>query len=51
MQFLVSELAAEEDATLLDSDTAYPIWTPYDSYEAAAGLIEFLKEEQITYAD
>jgi hypothetical protein len=51
MQFLVSELAAEEDVPLLDSETAYPIWTPYDSYEAAAGLIEFLKEEQITYAD
>ena len=51
MQVLVSELAAEEDVTLLESDTVYSIWTPYGSYEAAAGLIEFLKAEQISCAD
>lgn len=50
MQYLVSELAAEE-VTLLDPDISYPIWTPYDSYDAATTLLEFLKEEQITYAD
>jgi hypothetical protein len=24
----------------------YPIWSPYDSYEAAAALAEFLEEER-----
>jgi hypothetical protein len=51
MQYLVSELAREEQVTLLEPDVAYPIWTPYDAFDAAAALIEFLKEEQITYVD
>jgi hypothetical protein len=51
MQFLVSELAREEEITLLEPDVAYPIWTPYDAFDAAATLLEFLKEEHITYAD
>jgi hypothetical protein len=51
MQFLVSELAREEEITLLDPDVTYPIWTPYDAFDAAATLLDFLREEQITYAD
>ena len=48
MQFLVSELAAEEDVTLLASDTEHPIWTPYGSHDTATALLKFLTEEQIS---
>jgi hypothetical protein len=51
MQFLVSELAKEEKVTLLEPDATYPIWSPYNSFGAADTLIEFLKEEHITYAE
>jgi hypothetical protein len=50
MQFLVSELAREEGITLLQSDGDYPIWAPYDAFDAATTLLNALKEEQITYA-
>jgi hypothetical protein len=48
MQFLISELAREEGETL-QADTDYPVWTPYDAFEAAASLLEALKEAQIDY--
>jgi len=42
MQFLVSELAQEE-ADLLKAGMAYPIWSPYDAFEAAQTMLEVLK--------
>ncbi len=42
LQVLVSELAQEE-AQLLRSEGAYPIWSPYDAYEAADTLLTMLK--------
>jgi hypothetical protein len=48
MQFLIAELAREEGKTL-QADTDYPVWSPYDAFEAAAGLLEALKEAQIDY--
>jgi hypothetical protein len=50
MQFLVSELAREEGITLLQPNEDYPIWTPYDAFDAATTLLDALKEEQVTYA-
>jgi len=50
MQFLVFEFAREEGITLLQPDEEYPIWTPYDAFDAADTLLNALKEEQITYA-
>jgi hypothetical protein len=50
MQFLVFEFAREEGITLLQPDEDYPIWTPYDAFDAADTLLNALKEEQITYA-
>jgi hypothetical protein len=50
MQFLVSELAREEGVTLLQPNAEYPIWTPYDAFDAATTLLNALKEEKITYA-
>ena len=50
MQFLVFELAREEGVTLLQPNEDYPIWTPYNAFDAATSLLNALKEEQITYA-
>ena len=50
MQFLVSELARQEEITQLEPDVAYPIWTPYEAFDAAATLLKFLKAEHMAYA-
>jgi hypothetical protein len=42
---LVYELAQEEGA-LLQSGMAYPVWSPYDSFEAANALLNVLKEAE-----
>lgn len=44
MQLLIQELAKEEGA-LLSADS-YPVWSPYDSFEAANVLLEALNKEQ-----
>ena len=46
MQFLISELAREEGETL-QADTDYPVWSPYDAFDAANSLLDALMEEQI----
>ena len=51
MQFLVSELAKEEGFTRLETGSTWPLWTPYDAFDAATMLLDALEEEQITYAD
>ena len=43
MQFLVSELAQEENE-LIQPNVAYPIWSPYDAFDAAATMMRVLKE-------
>jgi hypothetical protein len=45
MQFLVSELAKEENI-LLNVGESYPIWSPYNSFEAANTLLDALKENR-----
>jgi len=42
MQFLIIELAKDEGA-LLKAGTEYPIWSPYNSYQAAHTLLNLLK--------
>jgi hypothetical protein len=42
MQELITELAQEEGLP----EGEYPVWSPYDSYEAAATLLHLLKEEK-----
>jgi hypothetical protein len=49
MQFLVLELAQEEGVALLQPNRAYPIWTPYNAFEAAETLLNALEEEPIPY--
>jgi hypothetical protein len=45
MQFLVAELAEEEEPTL-QPGAIYPIWSPLDSHEAAHKLAQLLESEQ-----
>jgi hypothetical protein len=48
MQFLVSELAKEENVTPLENGTVYRVWSPYGSHEAAHKLAQLLEEPQET---
>ena len=43
LQFLVSELAQEENE-LIQPGVAYPIWSPYDAFDAAATMLKILEE-------
>ncbi len=45
MQFLVMELAREEEPTL-QSGATYSIWSPLNSHEAAYQLAQLLESEQ-----
>lgn len=45
MQFLVIELSKEE-GSLLKQDAQYPIWSPYNSYEAADSLLRLLNDDK-----
>ena len=45
MQFLVTELAREEEPTLTAGAT-YPVWSPLNSHEAARKLGQLLESEQ-----
>ena len=42
MQFLVSELAKEED-TLITAGEEYALWSPYNAFDAANTLLAALK--------
>lgn len=47
IQFLVSELAKEEDITLIDPNEDYPIWSPFEAFEAADTLLEALAQDKV----
>ena len=49
MQFLVSELAKDEGLLLFEQESDYPLWTPYNAFDAAKTLLDVLREEQVTY--
>jgi len=42
MQFLISELAQEE-TDLLKPHLDYPIWSPYNAFDAADTMLQALK--------
>lgn len=44
MRLLLDELA-EEEATLFEATRAYPVWSPYESYDAASQLLAALSPE------
>lgn len=45
MQFLISELAQAENEQI-QPNTSYPIWSPYDSHDAAATMLNALRESK-----
>ena len=46
MQFLVQELADEEEALLLQPGSTYHVWSPYNSHNAAQKLAALLEEDR-----
>ncbi len=46
MQILVSELAQEENE-LIHPGIEYPIWSPYDAYDAANTMLNVLRESAV----
>jgi hypothetical protein len=48
VQLLVVDLAQEEGVPLVDVNTTYPIWSPYEAYDAAAVLLRALDAESET---
>lgn len=43
IQFLVSELVQEE-GDLIQTGLSYPIWSPYDAFDAASVMLNALAE-------
>jgi len=50
MQFLVSELAAEQ-TDLIQPNLNYPVWSPYDAFEAANTMLQVLKATEPPMGD
>ncbi len=46
MQVLISELAQEE-TNLIKPDQSYPVWSPYDAFDAANTMLEVLEREKV----
>ncbi|MEA5553716.1 hypothetical protein VB713_22510 [Anabaena cylindrica UHCC 0172] len=42
MQVLISELAQEE-TNLIKPEKSYPVWSPYDAFDAANTMLEVLQ--------
>ncbi|TBR59256.1 hypothetical protein B4U84_15655 [Westiellopsis prolifica IICB1] len=47
MQFLIAELAKEEEPTL-QAGATYSLWSPLNSHESAHKLSQLLKSDQTT---
>jgi hypothetical protein len=50
MQFLITELAKEEDPTL-QAGATYSVWSPFNSHEAAHKLSQLLESDRTTQND
>jgi hypothetical protein len=48
MQWLAEQVTREEGIPVILPDIEYPVWSPYDSFEAAATLSAFLAQEKAT---
>lgn len=46
IQFLVSELAQEEGG-LMQAGVEYPIWSPYDAFDAADVMLKALTDTKV----
>ena len=47
IRFLVSDLTQQEGVDLLQSGGLYPIWTPFDAYDAARSLQQLLEQDRV----
>jgi len=45
---IVAQELAEDEASLIEPNREYPIWSPYDAHDAAATLLRILGEEKST---
>jgi hypothetical protein len=45
VQLLVTDIAREEGVVPLEMDRPYPVWTPFDTSEAASVLLRALQDE------
>ncbi|ADI63573.1 hypothetical protein [Trichormus azollae] len=50
MQVLISELAQEE-TSLIKPDQSYPVWSPYNAFDAANSILEVLRAAQYQNSD
>lgn len=46
VQFLIGEIAREEELQPFTSGAAYSVWSPYNASEAAATLQDLLEQEK-----
>ena len=46
IQFLVFELAKDEEINLFESGQSYPVWTPHNAFSAADTLLNALQEDK-----
>ena len=46
MQLLVSLLPQEEEVAFFKSGAEYPVWSPYEAYEAADVMMKALADEE-----
>ena len=51
IQLMAFELAKEDHISPLDHQAEYPIWSPYNAFEAADILLDLLKEDDIEHAN
>ena len=47
IRLLVSDLTRQEGIDLLQSGASYPIWTPFDAYDAASSLQQLLDQDRV----
>lgn len=45
VKILIDEIA-EEDEVFLENGASYPVWSPFDSFDAAEKLNQLLKQEK-----
>lgn len=47
IRLLVSDLTRQEGINCLQSGASYPIWTPFDAYDAARSLQQLLDQDRV----
>jgi hypothetical protein len=47
LHLLITELAHEEGVPLVEEQGPYPVWTPYNAFDAAATLWRTLGQEKV----